>query len=1018
MQGKYNYLNENIPQDQRKAINDKIIRLIDSGKADDSGITREDIFSAYTGDGGLHGLKFSDYANYYDYASDKKEIENGQFFTPPAVCRFIMDCLAVKPSETLADLTCGMGNFFNYCPDETSLYGCELDIKAYKVASYLYPKASIECGDIRFYNPGIKFDYIVGNPPFNLYWQVDNARVISQMYYCQKAAELLKPLGIMAIITPMSFLADDFTDKNYIAQIEKNFSFIGQYSLDKDTFASLGVTGYPTKIMFWQRNSASENWKPTPYHLDVTPLFRLDENAVAQVRDNGLTQAQEYFRSHRSHILLELARDKDPSAEFLYKVKKYLYDIKRHPICKDKYNKCCEILNKFYHQQKPNDMKYEDWAKVRLTEAKVLAYLRGVLKKQNQKPYEDKIRLVKHDYSFGVKAYSPKMQRQLTESMKQETPVYKVVQQDGILSEYSNYSKMLRRRKREYKIEQQKFSEMTLDSSISEYLEQFTVFDPERDEQIYLNDIQKCDINKVLQKKYALLQWGQGSGKTLAGIAVSSYRINHQNAFCTWVVSNAISIKNNWNIVLQDYGLPHIMITKLSDLDNIKRGDFVIITLNKIVQYRKQIKKWIKLHNQNIALCFDESDEISNPSSKRAKAMLDIFRRAKYKLLMTGTSTRNNISEFAPQLELLYNNSVNMTSCVEYIYNYSKRDKGEDGKPMLAQEENPYYGCPIPAYREGYRLFSSSHLPEKVTVFGIGQKTQDIYNADELSDILDRTVITRTFEEVSGKDIVNLQQVTVDFTPTERAVYQKAIERFEEMRGAYFASTGNSRKDAMMKLIQQITLLLRISAAPNTVKEYVGGTPAKIEKVLDMLSEMDDQIVAIGVRHKEVIKKYKAAIESRFPHRSLFVVTGDTTTLAKRRALRKTLRESKNGILLCTQQSLPSSVNFEYVNKVIIPELHYNNSQMSQFYFRFIRYTSTNKKDVYFVTYRGSLESNQMQMVLAKEKINWFMRGKDADLDEIYDRFGVDYDLMGMLMQREEDEEGHFRIRWGEQSVS
>lgn len=1016
--GKYHYQSEQIPQDQRKAINDKILFLIDFGKAEESGITQEDIFNAYTGDGGLHGLKLSDYANYHDYASDKKEIENGQFFTPPAVCRFMMDCLAVKPAETLADLTCGMGNFFNYCPDETSLYGCELDIKAYKVASYLYPKASIECGDIRFYNPGIKFDYIAGNPPFNLYWQVDNARVISQMYYCQKAAELLKPLGIMAIITPMSFLSDDFTDKNYIAQIEENFSFIGQYSLDKDTFASLGVTGYPTKIMFWQRISASENRKPTPYHLDVTPLSRLDENAVAQVRDNGLTQAQEYFRSHRSHILLELARDKDSSAEFLYRAKKYLYDIKRHPALKDKYSKCCEILNKFYHQKKPENMSYEEWVKVRLTEAKVLAYLRNVLRKQNPKQHEDTIRLVKHDYSFGIKAYSPKAQRQIPESRKQEIPIYEIVRQEGMLSEYYAYSKMLQRRKREYAVEQQKFSEMQPDPFIADYLENFTVYDPEREEQIHLNAIQKSDINKVLQKKYALLQWGQGSGKTLAGISASLFRTKHQNAYCTWIVSNAISIKNNWNIVLEDYKLSHIMITRLSDLENVKQGDFVIITLNMIVKYRKHIKKWIKLHNQNVALCFDESDEISNPSSRRAKAMLAIFRRVKYKLLMTGTSTRNNISEFAPQLELLYNNSVNMTSWVEYIYNYSKRDKDEDGKPILTEEENPYYGCPIPAYREGYRLFSSSHLPEKVTVFGIGQKTQDIYNAEELSDILDRAVITRTFEEVSGKDIVNIEQVPVDFTPTERAVYQKAIERFEEMRGVYFASTGNSRKDAMMKLIQQITLLLRISAAPNTVREYIGGTPAKIEKVLDMVEDFSDQIVAIGVRHKKVVEKYKEAIKERFPDRQLFIVTGDTTTLAKRRALRKTLRESGNGILLCTQQSLPSSVNFEYVNKVIIPELHYNNSQMSQFYFRFIRYTSTNKKDVYFVTYRGSLESNQMQMVLAKEKINWFMRGKDADLDEIYDRFGVDYDLMGMLMQREEDEEGHFRIRWGKQSVS
>lgn len=111
-------------------------------------------------------------------------------------------------------------------------------------------------------------------------------------------------------------------------------------------------------------------------------------------------------------------------------------------------------------------------------------------------------------------------------------------------------------------------------------------------------------------------------------------------------------------------------------------------------------------------------------------------------------------------------------------------------------------------------------------------------------------------------------------------------------------------------------------------------------------------------------------------------------------------------------------MNFEYVNKVIIPELHYNNSQMSQFYFRFIRYTSQNAKDVYFVTYNDSLEVNQMGMVLAKEKLNWFMRGDDVDLDEIYDRFGVTHEYMHAMLTREEDDEGHFRIRWGEQSVS
>ena len=91
---------------------------------------------------------------------------------------------------------------------------------------------------------------------------------------------------------------------------------------------------------------------------------------------------------------------------------------------------------------------------------------------------------------------------------------------------------------------------------------------------------------------------------------------------------------------------------------------------------------------------------------------------------------------------------------------------------------------------------------------------------------------------------------------------------------------------------------------------------------------------------------------------------------------------------------------------------------MSQFYFRFIRYTSTDQKDIYFLTYAGSIESNLMQMVLAKEKLNLFMKGQDVDLDEIYDRFSVDYDLLSLLMRQERDENGALQIRWGEQKIA
>ena len=336
----------------------------------------------------------------------------------------------------------------------------------------------------------------------------------------------------------------------------------------------------------------------------------------------------------------------------------------------------------------------------------------------------------------------------------------------------------------------------------------------------------------------------------------------------------------------------------------------------------------------------------------------------------------------------------------------------------MEHKENPYYGMPIPAYKKGYRLFANSHLPEKITVFGVGQRNQDIYNADELDRLLGKTVITRTFEEVTGKDIRRIHQMPIPFLPEEREVYNIVLKEFYRIQREYYSSTGNSRKDALMRLIQQITLLLRISAAPDCMKEYEGETPLKEMAVVEALARWPEEVVAIGVRHTTVLDRYAAAIREYLPERPLFVVTGSTVTFAKRRALRDILRDSRNGILLCTQQSLPSSVNFEFVNKIIIPEMHYNNAGMSQFYMRFVRYTSTEKKDLYFPIYIGSLESNLMQMVLAKEKLTMFMKGQDADMDEIYAKFGVDYDLLSTLMTRETDDEGHLRIHWGEQKIA
>ncbi|WP_139116819.1 HsdM family class I SAM-dependent methyltransferase, partial [Paenibacillus polymyxa] len=251
----YQISNITIPQHKRKEINDKIIHLIDNNLTAKHGITSQIIYNTYTGDGGLHGISFSDYGNFHSFSEAKKEIENGQFFTPHHVCKFIIDCIKPSKHDLIADLTAGMGNFFNFLPNHNNVYANEIDIKAYKVMKYLYPEIHISRDDIRNYHQDISFDLILGNPPFNLKWTVEKDEYLSQLYYCIKAHELLKPAGFLALIVPCSFLSDDFTDSGMIKELNNRYNFVYQVAMPSDVFKSVGVENFKTKIMFFQKKS-------------------------------------------------------------------------------------------------------------------------------------------------------------------------------------------------------------------------------------------------------------------------------------------------------------------------------------------------------------------------------------------------------------------------------------------------------------------------------------------------------------------------------------------------------------------------------------------------------------------------------------------------------------------------------------------------------------------------------------------------------------------------------------------
>lgn len=1003
---KYSIQNIKIPEEKRKEINEKILYLIDRGNIN-SPISNEDIFNSFTGDGGLHGLSIDNYNSYYEYSEAKKEIEVGQFFTPHQLSKFLVECVKPNNNDLVADLTCGMGNFFNYLPVEDNIYGNEIDIKAYKVARFLYPDANIENKDIRYYNSGVQFDIIFGNPPYNLKWKVGKDEYFSQFYYVLKAAQLLKPGGILALIVPNRFLSDDFIDGNVIKKINEMFNFIIQFDLPSNSFSSVGVESFNTKIMYFQKKSKYLN--DYPYTLNKIDVPEINEKASEHIYLNyikPLLNEKDQLKHKMFFENLNNNRDDD----FEYRIKKMLYDIKRNPNINSKHDKALEYINKYYTQEKPEGMNWDEWEKAKITKNKVVSYLKRIIKDQHKKEV-DNVKLVKTAYGLKLKAYSHRSKLLLSKKNITKTISFNDMILDNLYP-FSDklYFNLFEKKRVEYLNQNKAFKDITSNKDIEFYLDNFSLYDTTKKESIILNDMQKEDLNKILQKNYSILNWQQGSGKTIAGITWYKYLFEHKNIRNVFVVSAALAINLTWKSKLDDFKEKYITIRSLKDVYNIRPGQVVLISSAMLTKYEKQIKKYIKMQSKKVALIYDESDDLVNHRSNITRSSLNVFRKVQYKLLTTGTTTRNNVNELYSQLELLYNNSINMICEAEYIHRENKK------KEIIEEVYNDYYMCPFPAFR-GQSLFKSCFSPTKATVFGIRKESQDIYNKESLIRLIEKSIITRKFKEIVGEDKYEIITHRIDQNEAEREVYKKIMQEFYQM-SYYFKSTGNYRKDSMLKLIRQIQLLIKSTSIPHMFKEYTASElPNKYYIIFDLINKHGNEKVAIGTVFKPAAYSYYNNIKEKFD-RPVFLIDG-SINFKKRKEIIKQFEATSNGILISTQQSLKKSVNIPSCNKVIIESMQWNIPKMEQYYFRFIRFDSKDFKEVHFVTYDNTIEQNLLALLMVKERINEFIKTLDfKEQVNIYDEYGIDLDILNNIIEKEIDSDGKIRLTWGSQKVS
>lgn len=998
----YAIIPQQIPRDKRAEVNEKILFAIDSGK---DLIPKESIYNCYTGIGGLHNLKQTDYSSYHRYAEAKKEFEMGQFFTPHELCRSMVEVLSPTSSEMVLDMCCGMGNFFNHLPNLHNTYGFDIDGRAVTVARHLYPEAHIEKCDIQLYRPEQRFDVIIGNPPFNLKFDCK----LSQEYYMDKAYDVLNPAGFLMVIVPVSFMQSEFWEKTRVANINSSFSFVGQTKLNPDAFDSMGVHNFSTKVMVFLRRSR---------HIEMQPY-----NADEFIPMEELKERVRKTRMMKQRIRIDLMRetnriDREELEAFEYRLSKYMYELKAHAVLNRHIEKAEALVSKFRNQKPPENatnQQIKEWERKKLTTGKVLGIIRKYITSQHSVPRKE-VALVKTSYGFKLKPYAPRLLDKVTHKAasindlilgRAELPVPETVTERNRL-QIRAAEKLIRRKQKQYEMQNLRFADMEEDINLKEYLDRSTFINKDG-EACEFTALQKHDLNLVLQKRYALLNWQQGLGKTAAVYYRARFLLKFRKVRNAIILAPAIATNMTWIPFLSVNRERFRVIRAESDLTNVPEGMFLVVSTSMLGKLRRGLVRYVKQTSRKLCLVFDESDEITNPTSQRTRNILCIFRRLKYKILDTGTTTRNNIAELYSQFELLYNNSVNMVCWSPQVYHENKERE-------IEEENNTDYGSPFPAFR-GHVLFRACHCPGKATVFGIEKQNQDVYNKEELSELIGKTVITRKFRDFAGEKY-KIQTHTVSPSDGEREVYRVIIEEFCRICELYYNSTGDAKKDAGLRLMRQIKLLIKACSVPHLIEGYSGdGIPSKTKYIEKLVRKIPGK-VAVGCTSIAAFDLYENHLSKCFPDRPVFVVKGDVA-FKRRQNIVTEFDSTINGILICTQQSLSSSVNIPACNQVILESLQWNIPRMEQFYFRFIRLDSKEMKDVHYVTYEDSVEQNLMALVLTKERLNEFIKtGEVKEQSEIFEEFDITMSVIDSLLVRTQDREGKIHISWGSQRIA
>jgi hypothetical protein len=173
---------------------------------------------------GISSEEFDLLGSIYQYLNSKKEnLERGSFYTGHDIAKDFIYDLDFSNGQTILDPSCGSGSFlFQSNAKSNQIFGVDNDPIAIMIAKFNYfikfPDAeypNLFCDDFFSWclkNSNVKFDYIIGNPPYGATLNLKNIPSTtlksgeSFSYFIEYGIKLLKPNGYLRFLLPESIL--------------------------------------------------------------------------------------------------------------------------------------------------------------------------------------------------------------------------------------------------------------------------------------------------------------------------------------------------------------------------------------------------------------------------------------------------------------------------------------------------------------------------------------------------------------------------------------------------------------------------------------------------------------------------------------------------------------------------------------------------------------------------------------------------------------------------------------------